>query len=104
MRLWKLQDLFDNIHRDMPKAKKHLTLLHICENCGWRTPELSPLQPIDMNINVPAHPPITYEIKNHGLCDKCNQSVWGRIKDDIEYSKNHCIHCDGGRCRHYLED
>lgn len=103
MRLWKLQDLFDDIHKHNPKAKKHLRLIHVCEKCNWRTPELAPLFPIDFNKNVPAHAPQIFEIKNHGYCDKCNQDCWQEIKNHIEYQNNNCVYCGGGRCKHYIE-
>lgn len=74
MRAWKLQDLFDDVHKTLPKAKKHVSLIHVCTNCGWRTPELAPLSV--MNNESPLKPPITFEIKDKGLCDECNKKCW----------------------------
>jgi len=88
MRLWKLQDLFNDIHKNNPKAYKYVRLIHICEKCSFRTPELAPLgrlATIDFNKNMPVHAPINFEIKDHGYCDKCNQDCWKEVRQHIEY-------------------
>lgn len=40
------------------------------------------------------------EIKQN-YCDKCNQEVWKKVRDNNEFLKNNCEHCGGGRCHHY---
>lgn len=82
MRLWSIQDLFNKIHEEMPKAKKHLNLIHVCSKCNWRTPEIRPLSIDLLEINVDHLN--TFEIRNNGYCDKCNQEAWKIVHDSLD--------------------
>jgi hypothetical protein len=98
MRLWKLQDLFDQAQKQYPDCD----LIHVCVKCGWKTPAPARfiLSAKEANIN---HTPKKVEIEEN-YCDECNHNVWRKIADHNDYLKNNCEHCGGGRCRHYSWD
>ncbi len=69
MRAWKIQDMFDKIHTENPKVKMYVRLVHVCANCGFRTPETEPINL--MALDIATEIPKTFEVRNGSLCDYC---------------------------------
>jgi uncharacterized protein with PIN domain len=74
MRLWRIQQLFDSIHKRMPNAKKYVRLIHVCSKCEKRTPEFAPLDIMEKEVTQRILQ--NYEIRNNSFCDKCNKKFW----------------------------
>lgn len=97
MRLWKLESLVEEAAR---VGMVNRPIIHICQKCNYRTPIPIKLSPLSVADSPKIDHAIAFEIKD-GYCDKCNEEVWNKIAAQIEESINECIHCDGGRCKHY---
>ena len=95
MRLWKLQELFDQARKLYPTQ----TIIHICTNCGWKTP--APANLIVLSTDLKPEYQKIIELKEN-VCDECNQKTWTKIVEHNEWLKNNCDSCGGGRCRHYV--
>ena len=79
MRAWKIQDMFDKIHTENPKVKMYVHLVHVCSNCGFRTPETPPINL--MELDIPTEIPKTFEVRDGSICDSCNEKIWHEINE-----------------------
>lgn len=78
MRLYELSEWFDQAQKAYPNKY----IVHVCEVCNWKTPNMAPL---DVMISeIPIYIPEKVEIKDN-LCDSCNNSVWKKIADHSEH-------------------